>query len=54
MKKLLLSLLSILMLISLLSGCTPQQEKVGNYLERAELTVEVSNILKKILYHSNL
>ena len=46
MKKLLFSLLSILMLISLFSGCTPQQEKVGNYLEKAELTEEEINILK--------
>ena len=46
MKKLLFSLLSILMLIFLLSGCTPQQEKVGNYLEKAELTEEEINILK--------
>lgn len=34
------------MLISLLSGCTPQQEKVGSYLEKAELTEEEINILK--------
>lgn len=46
MKKLLFSLLSILMLISLFSGCTPQQEKVGNYLEKTELTEEEINILK--------
>ena len=46
MKKLLFSLLSILMLIFLLSGCTPQQEKVGSYLEKAELTEEEINILK--------
>ena len=46
MKKLLFSLLSILMLVSLLSGCTPQQEKVGSYLEKAELTEEEINILK--------
>lgn len=46
MKKLLFSLLSILMLISLFSGCTLQQKKIDSYLERTELTEEESNILK--------
>ena len=48
MKKLLFSLLSIFMLISLLSGCTPQQEKVGSYLEKAELTEKEKKLAKEI------
>ena len=48
MKKLLFSLLCILMLIFLLSGCTPEQEKVGNYLEKAELTEKEKKLAKEI------